>query len=184
MMDIRKTRYMPPFLFILALLISVLGPVGDCRAVGDVGVTVERADDPGKINPCFYCGRLINLGDVHRDAEIILANLIKEGLTERGVGYRQDAKNGSSIHVLVYKFEERKGGEFGAEKPAGVGFHMHLIDQGNVRRTFVFDENQEALTSNLFNIKKFFRRGARWITVEQLAREGVNDGLVHLLEEP
>lgn len=175
---------MGPLLPLLVVLMALLSPGGVCFAVGDVGVTVERVDDPGKINPCPYCGRLMNAGDVHRDAELILGNLIKEALTERGIGYREDAKKGSYIHVLVYRFEERLGGDYGSEKPAGAGFHMHLVDEGKVRRTFVFDENQEALTSNLFNIKKFFRRGARWVTVEQLAREGIRDGIVYLFEEP
>jgi len=172
-----------PFFFVLVLFILLLLPVGPCCAFGDLGVAVERVEDSGKINPCSYCGRLFNVGNVRRDGETILENLVKEALMERDIGYREDAKQGAYIHVLVYRFEERKGGDFGADKPAGAGFHMHLMEQGKARRVFVFDENQEALTSNLFNIRKFFRRGARWVTVEQLAREGIKDGLDYLLEE-
>ncbi len=49
-------------------------------------------------------------------------------------------------------------------------------------RTFVFDEDQKALSQDILGIGKFFRRGAKWITVDKLAEEGINKGTDYLLE--
>jgi len=152
-------------------------------AFGDLGIVVERFEDGGKIDQCSYCGRFVKVGNVHKDAELILGKALKEGLTARDIGYRENDKEGMYLQLLVYRFEERKGGNFAVDKPASVGFHMHLMEAGTVRRVFVFDESQEALTDNLFNIGKFFRRGAKWLTVEELSRDGINQGLNDLIEE-
>lgn len=152
-------------------------------AFGDLGIVVERFEDGGKIDRCPYCGKFLKVGNVHKDAELILSKALKEGLTARDIGYRENDKEGMYLELLVYRFEERKGGNFAVDRPAGIGFHMHLMEDGTVRRVFVFDESQEALTDNLLNIGKFFRRGAKWLTVEELSLDGINQGLNNLLEE-
>jgi hypothetical protein len=53
------------------------------------------------------------------------------------------------IHVLVYRFQERKGGNFAVEKPASVAFHMHLMKNRMVGKIFAYSEEQKALTQNL-----------------------------------
>ncbi|OPX98614.1 MAG: hypothetical protein A4E62_00657 [Syntrophorhabdus sp. PtaU1.Bin002] len=158
-------------------------PANRCFAFGDLGIVVERFEDGGKIDRCSYCRKFVKVGNVHKDAELILGKALKEGLTARDIGYRENSKEGMYLELLVYRFEERKGGNFAVDRPASVGFHMHLMENGTVRRVFVFDESQEALSNNLFNIGKFFRRGAKWLTVEELSRDGINQGLNDLLEE-
>lgn len=173
-------------LFLALIMLSVVGfgfPADRCFAFGDLGIVVERFEDGGKIDRCPYCGKLVKAGNVHKDAELILGKALKDGLTARDIGYRENDKEGTYLELLVYRFEERKGGNFAVDRPAGVGFHMHLMESGTVRRVFVFDESQEALSNNLFNIGKFFRRGAKWLTVEELSRDGINQGLNDLVEE-
>jgi len=60
---------------------------------------------------------------------------------------------------------------------------MHLLENNVLKSIFVFDEEQQALTQNLFDIGKFFKRGGRWITAEKLSEEGIEKGLDTLLEE-
>ena len=159
-------------------------PTLSCSAAGDVGIVVEKFEskDNEKIDVCKYCGKFINKGIIHSDAEKIVKEKLQQALTERGVGYRDGKEKQPYISVLIYRFQERKGGNFAVDKPAGVGFHMHLIEGTVVGRTFVFDEDQKALSQDILHIGKFFSRGGKWITADKLAEEGINKGTDYLLE--
>ena len=37
----------------------------------------------------------------------------------------------------------------------------------------IFDETQQPLSENVFRLGTFLKRGGKWITVDQLAQEGV-----------
>ncbi|NLT23149.1 MAG: hypothetical protein GXX82_08890 [Syntrophorhabdus sp.] len=157
--------------------------VSSVHAMGDLGIVVETLTDPGKEMHCPVCGRAINPGVVHTDAPVIIREKLKTALTERNIGYSDGMKPDQPyIHVLVYRFQERKGGNFAVEKPASVAFHMHLMKNRMVGKIFAYSEEQKALTQNLLTVGKFFRRGARWVTAEELAGEGINAGLDELVE--
>ena len=83
-------------------------------------------------------------------------------------------------HLLYW--EERAGGEWSVESPASVIFDLFLIDvnRGTIARRFHFDERQQSLVENIFNARKFFGRGGKWITTEELARGGLEEGLKEL----
>lgn len=148
-----------------------------------IGISVEKVENAEGINKCRYCGRLIKSGNIHRDALTIIQKQVEQGLYARRIKLSGGAERFRYINVYVFRFEERKGGNFSAEKPAGVGFHMHLFENNVLRRMFVFDEEQQALTQNLFDIGKFFKRGGKWITAEKLSEEGIEKGLDMLVEE-
>jgi hypothetical protein len=169
---------------VVAVLLTVLIIVANLGyAIGDLGIVVEKMEGAGEVKQCRYCGRFMKIGNIPRDADTILGNLLREGLTARNVGYRKDKNDGNYINLLVYRYEERIGGNYGVEKPAGAGFHIHLMENNVFKRVFIFDEDQQALSENLFNMGKFFRRGARWLTVEELSRDAINQGLDVILEE-
>jgi len=154
---------------------------GDLYGFGDLGLSVERIQDI-HVDRCHYCGRSFKGGSIHRNAEMVVMEKMKESLTERNIGFREDTKQGRYIHVLIYKYEERRGGNFAVERPASVGFHMHLMEGNTVYKTYQFDEYQQALSENLFNIGKFLKRGARWVTAEELIEEGITKGFDVLLQ--
>lgn len=153
------------------------------HAIGDLGIVVEKMEGPGEVKKCSYCGKFSKVGNIPKSAEVVLGNMIREGLAERNVGYRLGKNNGNYISLLIYRYEERVGGNLGVEKPAGIGFHMHLIENNVLKRVFTFDEDQQALSENLLNLGKFLRRGAKWLTVEELSRDAINQGLDAILEE-
>lgn len=171
--------------FFIAMALSLVAPinVNHSHAVGDLGIVVEKVEGSGEVRQCKYCGRFMKVGNVPRGAEAILTNLLREGLTKRDVGYRSDKGDGNYISLLIYRYDQRVGGNLGADKPAGMGFHLHLMENNILQRVFVFDEDQQALSENLFNIGKFFRRGPRWLTVEELARDAINQGLDAIFED-
>lgn len=162
-----------------ALTLFSLPPV---HAMGDVGVVVEKVDEGGQADRCVYCGRSLRAGPVHKDAEVVVANQVKNALTRKGIGFVSGGGRVPTIGVFIYRFEERQGGNFAVERPARVALHMHLMDKQTVVRTFVFDETQESLSQNVLGVGKFLRRGGKWVTAEALSEEGVEAGLTHLLQ--
>ena len=155
-----------------------------CHAVGDVGIVVQRAEinEGERIHQCPSCGKFINIAHIHTDAEKIVKEKLKSALTERGIGYSEGTEKQPYIHVYIFRFQERRGGNLAVDRPAGVGLHMHLMEGTVIGRTFVFDEDQQSLSQNVLGIGKFFRRGAKWITVDELAEEGIIKGTDYLLE--
>jgi hypothetical protein len=164
---------------VLLIAVALPGLAGD-----PVGLLVERADGRPGVDLCRYCGRTIRPGPVHRQAEVVIEDRLKEKMREKGITYTEGKEYKRYVHVYIYRYEERIGGNFGAEKPASVGFHMHLMEGNVALRVYEFDETQRPLSENLLGLGKFIRRGGRWITAEQLAGEGIDSGLNYVREVP
>ena len=83
---------------------------------------------------------------------------------------------------FVLRFEERIGSSVGVERPASVGFDIHLIrvKDGAEAWKGKMDETQRPLSENLFKIGSFFRRKAHWLTAEELAGVGMDEALRRL----
>ncbi len=168
--------------FALALTLAFTVPVA--YSFGDLGMVVERIKDANSIR-CPVCGRAITPGIIHTDAPAVVKEKLKTALTDRDVGYFDGIKKGQPyIHILIYRFEERKGGNFAVEKPASVAFHMHLMKDGALGRVFEYSEEQKALMQNVLTMGKFLKRGGKWVTADELAEEGINAGLDQFLIEP
>jgi hypothetical protein len=82
----------------------------------------------------------------------------------------------------LFRFEERIGSRIGADRPASVGFDVHLFRLTDERMVWEgkFDETQRPLSENLFKIGSFFRRKASWLTAEELASVGMDEMLRRL----
>ena len=77
---------------------------------------------------------------------------------------------------FVYRFRERVGKGFSAESPASVAFDLYLIRVRDGRTVWSasFDETQQSLDQNLFQLGTFLSRGGRWITAEDMATTGLD----------
>ena len=77
---------------------------------------------------------------------------------------------------FVYRFRERVGKGFSAESPASVAFDLNLIRVMDGRTVWSanFDETQQSLGQNLFQLGTFLTRGGRWITAEDMATDGLD----------
>ncbi|MDR2017460.1 MAG: hypothetical protein LBQ00_01030 [Syntrophobacterales bacterium] len=154
-----------------------------CGAVGDIGIEMERPSvEAEKIKRCPYCGKIINIGRIHGDAEPTVKNRLEGVLVDRGIGYVEGKRRMQHINVFIYRYEERQGGSYAVEKPASIGFHVHLMNKGMLRRFFICEEKQQALMDDLFNIGKFMRRGGKWVTAERLSNDCINREIGSLLE--
>jgi len=76
---------------------------------------------------------------------------------------------------LVFCYRERAGSAVAASMPAAISFHIHLFRTDSEKMVWMgkYEEEQVALSENLLTAVEFFRRGARWVRVEELAQDGM-----------
>jgi hypothetical protein len=82
----------------------------------------------------------------------------------------------------VYRYREREGEAFGALRPASVGYEMSLHEAPSGRKLWTsrFDETQQPITADVFNVQRYPGGGRRWLTAAELARWGA-DGAARAL---
>jgi hypothetical protein len=75
----------------------------------------------------------------------------------------------------VNRYRERSGQNYSIDDPASVSFEyrLMLVETGQTLCAGVFDETQQSLSEDLLSFRKAFKRGGKWITVRELAKEGV-----------
>ncbi|MBW2544451.1 MAG: hypothetical protein JRD43_03060 [Deltaproteobacteria bacterium] len=81
------------------------------------------------------------------------------------------------IAGYLFYYMERKGFGYSVAEPASVAFCMHLIrvkDGVSIWKD-VFDKTQSSLMENIFNILPFIKSGGKWVTAEELSREGIKE---------
>jgi len=89
------------------------------------------------------------------------------------------------IFGSVYRFRERIGTKYAASRPASVSFDLafYVTASDEVTWEDSFDKTQESLSSNLFNVWMFWRKGPYWFTARELAGLGVERMLDDLMDE-
>jgi hypothetical protein len=76
----------------------------------------------------------------------------------------------------VYRYIDRVGSNYSAERPASVDFEIHLIKtaDGSIIWRGYFDKTQKSLMEDVFQISSFFQGGGKWLTASQLTEQGMN----------
>ncbi len=170
---------------------------------------IERVNDPGRGAVCPVCKAVYRPGDILAGSRNTLTRLLQEKMeamdrfailptekVEEALSQsdrnqfelkplRSSIQFGKTLNVdfifvgFVFRFEERIGSHIGAEKPASVGFDVHLIRLRDEKTVWAgrFDETQKALSENLLKIGSFFRRKASWLTAEELSSVGMDEML-------
>lgn len=75
----------------------------------------------------------------------------------------------------LHRFTEREGSEYSIISPASVAFDYKLIlaETGQTLCSGAFNETQQPLLNDMFQFFKKARRGFRWLSAEELARDGI-----------
>ena len=75
----------------------------------------------------------------------------------------------------IFAYTEREGGELGVSSPASVAFGVDLVNTATGEKIWenYFAETQKPLFENVAEVGKFFKRKGRWVSVDELAKEGV-----------
>ncbi len=156
---------------------------------------------------CPICGSVNSSGSIVKGAEQIVQEIFTDKLKElkdadiipservAGVYQRVSADSlkqtvlqtlqraGSELHAdvavigYVYRYRERVGYDYSAERPASVGFEIHMISvkNGSTLWRGIFDKTQKSLMEDVFQASSFFKGGAKWLTARQLAKLGVDE---------
>ena len=86
---------------------------------------------------------------------------------------------GADILALgyIYRYTERVGYDYSTEHPASVAFEIYMInpvDRSIIWRG-VFDKTQKSLMEDVFQISSFFRGRGKWLTADQLSKQGMDE---------
>lgn len=81
------------------------------------------------------------------------------------------------LQTTVFRYQQREGGEYAVESPASASFQMRLVEVKTkaVLWSADFDETQESLLSNILAFNKAQSRGFKWVSVENLVRQGIKE---------
>ncbi|MFH0810324.1 MAG: hypothetical protein V2A77_07645 [Pseudomonadota bacterium] len=116
-------------------------------------------------------------------AEGAYQRLLRETMTATTVAYMQGVgrllEADAVLGGIVYRYTERMGTAYSISHAASLGFDLHLVrtTDGAILWTGHFDETQKDLSQNLFNISRFFKRGVRWLTIDEFAVQAVAETL-------
>jgi TolB-like protein len=112
-------------------------------------------------------------------AEGAYQRLLRKSMTGTTVSYLQGVGKelgaDAVLGGILYRYRERVGTPYSASRAASIGFDLHLVrtSDGAVIWSNRFDETQQTLTENIFNLKQFFKRGVRWLTADEFATHAV-----------
>ncbi|MCX5875388.1 MAG: hypothetical protein NT087_03640 [Deltaproteobacteria bacterium] len=80
----------------------------------------------------------------------------------------------------LQRFTEREGTEYSIVSPASVAFEYKLVhaETGQAICSGTFSETQQPLLSDMFQFFKKAKRGVKWLSAEELARDGFQQKIV------
>ena len=84
----------------------------------------------------------------------------------------------------IYRWREREGSDFAANRPASVAFSLLLIStaEGRILWRGKFDKTQRSLSENILDLATFRESGGRWSTAEKLSLLGIRNLLAEMPE--
>ncbi len=87
----------------------------------------------------------------------------------------QKVKADAVLFGTVSRYVERVGAEYGVKQPAAVAIKLQLLSvkSGTILWTGSFDQEQQPLSSNLFNWWQFWQGGPKWFTAPEFAHLAV-----------
>ncbi|PKN19927.1 MAG: hypothetical protein CVU71_06055 [Deltaproteobacteria bacterium HGW-Deltaproteobacteria-6] len=153
-----------------------------CGSVNSSGTIVKGAE---KIVEEIFTGKLKDLKDVEIISSARVAGAYQRISTD---SLKQPLskiiqKVGNELHAdvlavgFVYRYRERVGYDYSAERPASVAFEIHLISvkDGSTLWRGIYDNTQKSLMEDVLQAPSFFKGGAKWVTARELARIGIDD---------
>jgi adenylyl- and sulfurtransferase ThiI len=100
---------------VLALCAAFLTICTVSGTASALGLYVEQVQDQN-VYRCPVCQRVITPGGIHETALTTLASEFGEALASRGIKYSQEPGQARYLNVLIFRFQERRGGNFAVER--------------------------------------------------------------------
>ena len=121
--------------------------------------------------------RMIPLGETLAVYEGLAKDQTADSPRSLAVRLGRELKADHIIAGTVWRYRERSGTARASAGPASVAFVVYIIDVTDGRRLWKGShfETQKPLSQSIFEARTFFKRGARWLSVDELARYGVDE---------
>jgi hypothetical protein len=115
----------------------------------------------------------------------ILSELVEDNLKaymKMGQAFSADAV----MVGYIYRWRERKGGEYSVDSPASVAFDLYLIksEDGSIIWKGKYDKTQNPLSENVLDLGTFLKGKGKWMTVDELAQIGMVEMMKSLPLKP
>ena len=121
--------------------------------------------------------RMIPLGKTLTVYEGLAKDQTADSPRSLAVRLGRELKAAHIIAGTVWRYRERTGTARASASPASVAFVVYIIDVTDGRRLWkgTHLETQKPLSESIFEARTFFKRGARWLSVDELARYGIDE---------
>jgi hypothetical protein len=124
-----------------------------------------------------YRDKVIFLDEVSRVFQEIPRDDTKD--TPRSLAQKAGEALGADLMIVgaIWRYRDRIQEPMGPERGASVAFDMYLIGVSGAKTVWKkrFDETQRPLTEDIRGAKKLIKKGARWLSADELARYGVEE---------
>jgi hypothetical protein len=121
--------------------------------------------------------RMIPLGKTLKAYEGLVKDQTTDSPRSLAVMLGRELKADHVIVGTVWRYRERTGTPRASSSPASVAFVVYIINSADGKRLWKrpYFETQKPLSENIFEARTFFKRGVRWLSVDELARYGVQE---------
>jgi len=124
-----------------------------------------------------YKDKVISLEEVSRLYQEIPRDDTKD--TPRSLAQKAGEALGTDLMIVgtVWRYRDRVRDPMGPERGASVAFDMYLIEVSSGRTVWKakFDETQRPLTEDIRGAKVLIKKGAKWLSADELASYGVEE---------
>jgi len=124
-----------------------------------------------------YRDKVISLEEVSRLYQEIPRDDTKD--TPRSLAQKAGEALGADLMIVgtVWRYRDRVRDPMGPERGASVAFDMYLIEVSSGRTVWKakFDETQRPLTEDIRGAKVLIKKGAKWLSPDELASYGVEE---------
>ena len=121
--------------------------------------------------------KVVTLDEVSRVYQEIPRDDTKD--TPRSLAQKAGEALGADLMIVgaIWRYRDRIQEPMGPERGASVAFDMYLIEVSGAKTVWKkrFDETQRPLTEDIRGAKKLIKKGARWLSADDLARYGVEE---------
>jgi len=121
--------------------------------------------------------RVIPLEKVYRASNGLTRDQTIDTLRSLATRLGEELNADHVIAGTVWRYRERVGTARASSSPASVAFIVYIIraTDGKLLWKTAYSRTQKPLSDNILHARTFFKQGARWLSVDELARYGVNE---------
>ena len=152
--------------------------------------TLSAARKKSLIEGAVFCDSVIvaELGD-RAEFKVLTENQLDAILDDPWGGRWQQVRDvgkatgcGAILKTSLSRYRERVGSEMSVETSASAALSLDLlgVERGVVFWSTSFDETQKALFDDIFSFDKAKRYGFKWLSVQDLSRDGLKSRLQKL----